>query len=167
MKYLILLLIVGCSSMNYMKTVEKVEIERFMGKWYVMAGRFTFLEGQVHNGVELYKWNEKENRIDISFTFNKGSLTGQEKSIPQKGWIKNEKTNAHWKVSPFWPLKFDYLVLDLAPDYSWTAIGVPNGKYLWIMSRNKQTDKNKIDEILARLKKSGYPVNDIVIVPHL
>jgi apolipoprotein D and lipocalin family protein len=152
--------------MNYTKTVPKVEIERFMGKWYVQAGRFTFLESQVHNGVEVYTWNEKEKRIDISFTFNKGSFTGKEKSIPQKGWIENASTNAHWKVSPFWPLKFDYLVLDLAPDYSWTAIGVPNGNYLWIMSRDKKMEKSQLDEILIRLNKAGYPVNDIVTVPH-
>jgi apolipoprotein D and lipocalin family protein len=152
--------------MNYTKTVSKVEIDRFMGKWYVMAGRFTFLESEVHNGVEIYTWNEKEKRIDISFTFNKGSLTGKEKSIPQKGWIENNQTNAHWKVSPFWPLKFDYLVLDLADDYSWTAIGVPNGKYLWIMSRQKMMPEKQLNDIITRLKESGYPVHDIVLVPH-
>lgn len=156
----------GCTSMNYTKTVPKVEIDKFMGKWYVIAGRFTFLESEVHNGVEEYTWNEKEKRIDISFTFNQGSFSGKQKSIPQTGWIENDKTNSHWKVSPFWPLKFDYLILDLAPDYAWTVVGVPNGKYLWIMAKSKEIDEKILSSILDRLNLSGYPIHDIVRVPH-
>lgn len=152
--------------MNYQKTVSKVDLQKFMGKWYVIAGRFTFLEKDVHNGVETYKWNEKEQRIEIGFTYNQGSFNGPEKSIPQKGWVYNLDSKAHWKVSPFWPLKFDYLVIDLAPDYSWTAIGVPNGNYLWIMTREKQVDKKLLPEILERLAKNGYPIQDVVEVPH-
>lgn len=152
--------------MNYTKTVDKVNIPKFMGTWYVIAGRFTFMEKNVHNGVEKYVWNEKEERIDISFTYNQDSFDGKVKSVPQKGWIEDTRTNAYWKVSPFWPLKFDYLVIDLAEDYSWTVIGVPSGKYLWIMARDKQMQQGTLDFIVERLKKSGYPVNDLVKVPH-
>jgi len=35
----------GCSTAgDKMNTVQKVELEKFMGDWYVLAGRFTFLE---------------------------------------------------------------------------------------------------------------------------
>jgi apolipoprotein D and lipocalin family protein len=161
-----LFLFISCSSVNFTQTVSKVDLNQFMGKWYVMAGRFTFLEKDVHNGVETYTWNEKEQRIDIGFTFNQGSFTGKAKSIPQKGWVYNQKTNAHWKVSPFWPLKFDYLVIDLASDYSWTAIGVPNGKYLWIMARDRHLEHKVLQQIITRLNNMGYPTQDIVLVPH-
>ena len=127
--YFFSLIVSSCSSTGYYKTVDKVELQKFMGDWYVLAGRFTFLETKVHNAVEKYSWNEKENRIDVDFTYNKGSLTGEKKTLPQKAWIENSATNAHWKVSPLWPLKFDYLVIDLASDYSWTAIGVPSQNY--------------------------------------
>jgi apolipoprotein D and lipocalin family protein len=149
-----------------MKTVPKVEIEKFMGDWYVLAGRFTFLEVGVHNGLEQYSWNEKEQRIDIGFTYNKGSLSGPEKSIPQKGWIHNQETKAHWKVSPLWPLKFDYLVIELDVDYRWTAIGVPDQKYLWIMSRDWKNAGSVIDIALRRLDAQGYDTRNTVRVPH-
>ncbi len=152
--------------MNYTKTAKNVDLHRFMGKWYVLAGRFTFLEAGVHNGVETYTWNSKHERVDISFTFNKNSLTGPLKSIPQKGWIKNKTTNAHWLVSPFWPIKLDYLIIDLADDYSWTAIGVPNGKYLWIMARKQNISEVNIEQILEQLKQKGYPVDNVIFVPH-
>ncbi|MFN7263067.1 MAG: lipocalin family protein, partial [Pseudobdellovibrionaceae bacterium] len=66
----------GCSSFSSkdetMKTVAQVDIQKFMGDWYVLAGRFTPFEKEVHNAVEVYTWNEKEQRIDIGFTYNKG-----------------------------------------------------------------------------------------------
>lgn len=163
---ILILNFLGCSSMNYTKTVSSVDMEKFMGKWYVIGGRFTYFEKGAHNAIEKYVWNEKENRIDISFTFNADSFDGKVKSIPQKGWIHNAKTNAHWKVSPFWPLKFDYLVIALAEDYSWTAIGVPNGNYLWIMAKDKNLSDQTFEAIIDELNKNKYPTQDIIKVPH-
>ncbi|MES2800919.1 MAG: lipocalin family protein [Bdellovibrionota bacterium] len=154
------------SAPRYEKTVAHVEIDKFMGKWYVMAGRFTMFEKDVFNGIETYTLNPQEKRIDISFTYNKKSFSGDEKSLPQKGWIYNTSTNSHWKVSPLWPLKFDYLIVDLASDYSWTVIGVPDQAYVWIMARDYTISKSKVDEIIKSMTEKGYNMKDIVFVPH-
>lgn len=166
----LIFLSLGCSSMSKDElkkmTVPQVDIQRFMGNWYVLAGRFTFLEKEVHNALEVYTWNEKKQRIDIAFDYNRGSFTGPVKSIPQKGWIYNTETNSHWKVSPFWPIKADYLVVALAEDYSWTAIGVPNQNYLWIMARSPQNPEPTIAAAVEALKKIGYKHDELVFVPH-
>jgi apolipoprotein D and lipocalin family protein len=157
--------LVGCSTQSYKKTVDRVELNQFMGKWYVLAGRLTSFETGAHNAVETYTWNEGKKRIDIDFTYNKNSFTGPIKSIPQKGWVKNETTNSYWEVSPFWPLYFDYLIIDLAKDYSWTAIGVPNQKYLWIMARDWKNADKVVEEALKSLKEKGYNIDQVKIVP--
>lgn len=149
-----------------MKTAPYVDLQKFMGKWYVLAGRFTFLEKEVHNAVEEYTWNQEKKRIDIGFTYNKGGFDGPVKSIPQTGWVYNEETNSHWKVSPIWPFKLDYLVIAVADDYSWTAIGVPNGKYLWIMAKDPQNPEGKVASAIEALKLKDYPVDKLVTVPH-
>lgn len=154
----------ACSA-KYDKTVGQVDRDKFMGDWYVMAGRFTALETDVYNGVETYTWNEKESRIDIDFSYNKGGFDGPLKKYPQKAWIVSDD-NSRWKVQPFWPLKFDYLIIGLAPDYRWTAIGVPSGKYLWIMSKDPKFSKNEIDQVLKILEKSGYNTSDLEYVQH-
>lgn len=165
-KYFFLFLIIGCANLSYKNTTKNINIENFMGTWNVQAGRFTFLENDVYNSVETYKWNEKEKRIDIEFTYNKGSLNGEKKSYPQKGWIYNSKTNAHWKISPFWPLKFDYLIIHLSDDKKWTAIGVPNQKYLWIMSRDKNPTLKDVNNVLEEVKSLGYDTLNIEYVEH-
>lgn len=159
-------LVLGCSSHTYDKTVQKVDRDRFMGSWYVQAGRFTVFEKDAYNSVEVYTWNEKEKRIDIDFHFNQGKLDGPRKDIPQKAWIENEETNAHWKVQPIWPLRFNYLIIALDPNYEWTAIGVPDEKYLWVMSRDPHISRSKVDTILKELDGQGYSVKDIQYVEH-
>jgi len=157
----------GCSAAEInVKTVPSVELKKFMGEWYVLAGRFTFLEKDVHNGLESYTWNQEKERIDVAFTYNQGSLTGPRKSIPQKAWVYNQQTNAHWKVSPLWPFKFDYLIVALDKDYRWTAIGVPDQKYLWIMARDWKNPEPVIEEAMKSLEAAGYDAKNLVLVPH-
>lgn len=166
--FLTLILIMGgCSSVKYTKTVKNLDILKFMGDWYVVAGRTTWLEKGATNSLEQYTWNEKENRIDINFTFNKDSFDGPLKTIGQKAWIYNEESNAHWKVQPFWPLKLDYLVLAVdEPDYQWTVVGVPNQAYLWFMTRDPNFSHEKIKSILKTIKESGYSIKDVEFIPH-
>lgn len=168
--FLIIILLLGCTSMSNKEidkmTVSNVDVQRFMGKWYVLAGRFTFLEKEVHNAVEVYTWNDKKQQIDIGFTYNKGSFSGKVKSIPQTGWVENKTTNSHWKVSPFWPIKADYLIVALADDYSWTAIGVPDQKYLWIMARSPLGAEATIQKAIEALGLTSYRTDEMVTVPH-
>jgi apolipoprotein D and lipocalin family protein len=154
----------ACSTLSF-PTVPEVDLGRFMGTWYVAAGRFTMFETDVNNAVEIYRYDEKNKTIDIDFSYRKGSPAGKEKKVPQTGKIVEGSQNAHWLVSPFWPLKFDYLIIALAEDYSWTAIGVPNQKYLWIMTRKRDNSPEEVDHIIIHLKEIGYNVGDITFVP--
>jgi apolipoprotein D and lipocalin family protein len=163
--FMILTTNVGCAKMEYKQTVDNISIERYMGKWYVIAGRFTYFEDGQHNSIENYTWNSKKERIDVEYFYNKDSFDGKIKKINQKAWIQNSKTNAHWLISPMWPFKFDYLVIALADDYSWTAIGVPSQKYLWIMSREWKMSEEQLNKIIEGLKQKGYNTQDIEVVP--
>ncbi|MBC7713072.1 MAG: lipocalin family protein [Rhizobacter sp.] len=160
-------LISACShTAPYTKTVSKVDLPRFMKPWHVQAGRFTSFEKNPYNSVESYTWNEKEKRIDIDFSYNEGAFDGPVKKMPQKGWVKDTVTNSTWSVQPWWPLKFDYLIIGLGDNYEWTAIGVPDQKYLWIMTGEAQFSHEKVQEILAKLHESGYNTEDIKWVQH-
>jgi apolipoprotein D and lipocalin family protein len=145
---------------------EKINLSQFMGQWYVQTGRFTYFEKDAYNAVELYTWNEDKDRIDIEFSFNKKSLNGELKSIAQKGWVYNHETNTHWKVSPLWPIKLDYLIVYVDPNYEWTAIGVPDQKYLWVMSRAKNPPREQADKIIEILRKKNYNISKLTQIEH-
>ena len=126
-----------------------VDLPRFMGTWYVVGVKPTFLEVGAVNPVEVYSWNEAERRVDIDFSFNPHSRDNPKRSVPQKGFIHDTKTNAEWRVSPFWPLKLPYLIIELdqsegSHPYKYTVIGYPSRAYVWIMARLGSSDRTAL-----------------------
>lgn len=144
-----------------LKKVDSVDTQKFMGTWYVIANIPTFIEKDATHGIEKYTWNEKENRIDVMYTQIKN---GKKKKYPQKAWVHDRSGN-EWRVQMFWPIKFPYLIIDLAKDYSFTVISVPNRNYLWIMSRTPSLSQETYDGILERLKNQKFDLSNIVKVP--
>jgi apolipoprotein D and lipocalin family protein len=157
-------LILACSSSNPIKKVDRVDLNRFMGKWYVIANIPTFVEEGAHNAVETYTWNEKEQRIDVAFTFLKDHFDGKRKTYTQKAFVYDPSGN-EWRIQFFWPFKFAYLIMDLAPDYSYTVIGVPNRNYIWIMSKTPTLPDAAYQEIIKKIKDQGYDTSLIKKVP--
>jgi len=164
---LLFLLFCSCSSNNIapLKPVDYVDIQRYMGKWYVIASIPTFIEKGAHNAIEIYTWNAKEDRIDVGYTFNQDSFAGKKKSYPQKAFIYNRETNSEWRIQLFWPLKFAYLITDLAPDYSYTVVTVPNRENVWIMARTPTLPDSVYQKILAKLKEQLFDLKDLQKVP--
>lgn len=162
-----LFLILSCSTPKPLKKVDRVDLDKFMGRWFVIANIPTILEEGAHNAVETYTWNEKEQRIDVLFEFNQDSFEGKKKTLTQKAFIYDTQTNAEWRIQLFWPLKFPYYIIDLAPDYSYTVIGVPNRKYVWIMARKPSMNETTYLEIIQRLKALDYKTELIQKVPQL
>ena len=85
---------------NELIPVEYVDIERFMGDWYVVGVIPTFAEKNAVNAIETYELNEKGN-IDITFTHYKKNPDGEFKEYHPKGFIYNKETNSEWRVQFF------------------------------------------------------------------
>ena len=86
----------GCASEPpELATVDYVDLERFMGDWYVIANIPTFLEEGAHNAVETYAMND-DGTIATTFTFRKDSFDGKQKEHNPKGFITDTKSNAVW-----------------------------------------------------------------------
>ena len=60
--------------------------------------------------------------------YNKNALDGPLKKLPQTGSSWYDDQTAGWKVSPFWPVKMPYLVIEksktaLDNDAAWFVVG--------------------------------------------
>lgn len=164
-----LAILTGCTSISTKEntmTVPYVDVNRFMGPWYVIAIIPNFMEKNAVNGIETYTRKEN-NKIIIEYRFNVKTPQGKEKVMHPKAYIYDTDTNAEWRVQFFWPIKFPYLVIDLAEDYHYTVIGVPNKKFVWIMARNPQIDESEYSGILDRLKQKGYDISKIKKMPQI
>jgi apolipoprotein D and lipocalin family protein len=148
-----------------MQTVDNVDLDRFMGDWYVVAGIVTSMEQDAYNPVETYE-RVGPKKIAMTFTFRDGSFDGKEKTFHPKGFIRNTETNAEWGMQFIWPFKADYRIIYLNDDYSVTVIGRSKRDYVWIMSREPSIPDDEYDAIIAFLGEIGYDTADIRQMPH-
>ena len=155
-------LLTNCNGqqMEDLKPVKNVDIQRFMGKWYVIAIIPNWIEKNPYNSIEEYSLNEK-GYIDVKYTFNQDGFDGKKRILKQKAFIKNLETKSEWEIQPFWPLRFPYYIIDLDENYSYTVIGYPNRKLLWIMSREKTISNENFKLIDQNLLNQGYDLNYI------
>ena len=157
--------LMGCSTPQPMPTVAQVDLERFMGDWYVIAHIPTFIEKSAYNAVESYRLNDN-GTIAITFTINDDALNGPQKVYRMKGLVRDQQTNALWDVQPIWPFKAEYRVIYLTDDYSQTVIGRSRRDYVWIMARQPSIPENDYRQLIDFVKAQGYDVSQIRKVPH-
>ena len=147
------------------RTASYVDIERFMGDWYVLGNIPTFIEKSAYNSLESYALASNGD-IDTTFRFNKGALDGPEKEYHPTGFVRDTETNAVWGMQFIWPFKAEYRVLFVSDDYSECIIGRSKRDYLWIMARAPDLPQERYDALVAIAVAEGYDSALIRRVPH-
>jgi apolipoprotein D and lipocalin family protein len=148
------------------QTVDKVDLDRYMGRWFEVArlpNRFQ----------DLCKSN-------VVATYSKtiaGKITVENRCVNEAGEVKEaigearsvEASNSKLEVrfAPSWlswlPLVWgDYWVLHLETDYSVALVGSPDRQFLWVLSRNQKIDKIKMDMLLSKAKEQGFSVEKVL-----
>ena len=169
MKALLLAFVVifnsGCAKdMIEMKTVESVDINRFMGSWYVIANIPTFLERDIYDAVETYELND-DGTIATTFTFRKGGFDGDQKKYNPKGFVLDKESNALWGMQFIWPIKADYRIIYLDETYSKTIIGRQKRDFVWIMARTPKISDQEYAELTSIVESMGYDLSLLQRVP--
>lgn len=152
-------------SLPSIATVPKVNIDQFMGDWYVIAAIPTAIETESFNAIENYKLN-KDGSIATTFTFNKGSLQGPLKKYEPRGFIIENTGNALWGMQFIWPIKAEYRITYLNADYSQTIISRNARDYVWIMARTPQISQDDYANLTKIVADYGYDISKLRQVPH-
>jgi apolipoprotein D and lipocalin family protein len=147
-----------------MDTVDYVDLERFMGDWYVIANIPTFVEKGAHNAVETYELN-RDGTIATTFTFRDEGFDGKRKQYTPKGFVRDEETNALWGMQFIWPIKGDYRVVYLDDDYTQTVIGRQKRDFVWIMARTPEIADEDYERLVEFVGSIGYDTSRIQKVP--
>jgi apolipoprotein D and lipocalin family protein len=159
------LFLVGCqASLPPLETVERVDLERFMGDWYVIANIPTFIEEGAHNAVESYRLDD-DGTIATTFTFRKDAFDGPQKEYHPRGFVRDTQSNAEWGMQFVWPFKGDYRIIYLTDDYSVTVIGRNKRDYVWLMAREPQLPADRYEEAVRVIEEAGYDISRLQRVP--
>lgn len=160
------LVLAGCQSVPHPPLVQvpRVDLPRFMGDWYVVASIPTFIEEGAHNAVESYRL-APDGTIETTFAFRAGGFDGEPRRYTPRGFVLDRESNAVWGMQFIWPVKADYRIAYLNPDYTQTVIARERRDYVWIMARTPQIPETDYGRIVEFVAAQGYDVSRIRKVP--
>ncbi len=163
----IFLLLAACTSnpVPNQELAEKVDIEKFMGMWYVHGYTPTAIDNDAWNGTEIYE-RLPNGKIKTTYEFRKGSTEGKLKTYHPVGTIVNTGTNAEWRMRFFGIINAAYYILYVDSKYTFTVIGHPNKKYAWIMSRGPEIGEERYSELRNELLEREYDLSNFERMRH-
>lgn len=153
-----------CASHPPLPTVPRVDLQRFMGDWFVVAHIPAPGETTAHNGVESYRLLD-DGTIATTYAFRDGGFDGDVKVMQPNAVVWDQATNATWGMQFFWPLRFEYLVTWLDADYQTVIVARTSRDYAWIMARQPNLDTATLVGLERQLALQGYDVSKVRRVP--
>ena len=142
----------------------QLDLPRYMGRWWVIAHTPYFAEKGKIASADIYALRP-DGKIDNVFAYRK-QFGGEEKTMHAIGTVIPGTGNSQWKIAFFGGLLHaDYLVLEVAPDYSWALIGQPSRKLAWVFARQPRMDDVELARLLARFPAYGYDPTRLKRVP--
>jgi apolipoprotein D and lipocalin family protein len=132
---------------------KTVDLQHYLGRWYELA-RYEQGFQKDCEGVTADYALRGDGKISVLNRCRKPD--GKLSDATGKAKIVDPATNAKLKVSFFGPFYGDYWVLDHADDYSWSIVGEPSGRYLWILSREANPGEARLEALIARARALGY-----------
>lgn len=152
------------STLPSITPVASVDLQRFMGDWYVIAHIPSFPERQAWNAVESYRLDQ-DGRIRTTFQFRKGSFEASLTTMEPVGRVVPGTNNAVWEMQFVWPIQAEYVIVDLSADYSQTLIGRSKRDYLWLMARTPSIADADYKSLVEKAKTLGYDTGKLRKVP--
>jgi apolipoprotein D and lipocalin family protein len=149
----------GSQEQKPMTTVQKVDLQRYVGLWHEIARIPNRFQKNCDSGTTAQYELREDGRIDvINQCLEEDGSVDRAEGVAK---IVDANTNAKLKVSfvsflgwrPFWG---DYWILGLDDDYQWAIVGSPDRKYGWILARTPELDEDILERIFAILTAQGY-----------
>lgn len=143
---------------------EAVDIDRFMGDWYVIAHAPTPPERDAFNAVERYALCD-DGRVATVFRFRERGFDGQREILRPTGFPDAESGFAEWGMQFLWPFRAEYIVAWLDNDYQSTIIARSARDYVWLMHREPAMPPQAVEAALQRIADMGYERSALRMVP--
>lgn len=156
------LLLAGCTqppvnrdSARPLNAAASVDVQRYLGLWYEIARFPNEFEENCVDVTATYGLNANRTLSVLNSCGGQGA-NGAARTAEGVARIVDGRTNAKLAVSFFWPFEGDYWILAVADDYSWSLVGEPSGRYLWILARAPRISKELSTELVQKLDTLGY-----------
>ncbi|WP_269792247.1 lipocalin family protein [Stenotrophomonas sp. Iso1] len=133
-----------------------VDLQRFMGRWYVIGRVPNFVERGHVASVNTYALRE-DDKVAINYQFREGFGEPTE-ALNIRAKVDEDSGNRRWRTWFYRVVPTHSRILEVAPDYSWALIGYPGREMAWIFAREPDMDNTLYRHLALRLRDK-YDVN--------
>lgn len=150
----------AAASLPPLKTVDHVDLSRYVGQWYEIARYPNNFQKGCLGGAARYSLRP-DGEIEV-LNSCRDAETGDTRQAKGRAWLVDRTSNAKLKVSFFWPFRGDYWIIDLGKEYEYAVIGTPNRKYFWILARKSTMDDAQFTAIMKRAEQQGFDLSRVL-----
>lgn len=153
----------GCAAMATkpeLKTVERVDLQKYLGTWYEIATIPAWFEKNLVGVTANYSLRP-DGKIKVLNQGYKKTLAGEMKQAVGRAWVADGKNNSKLKVSFFLWFAGDYWIIELDPQYHYAVVGEPSRQYLWVLCRSPHMDETLYQSIIRRAEGWGYDIQKV------
>jgi apolipoprotein D and lipocalin family protein len=148
-----------------LRTVDYVDISRYVGKWYAISALPQFFTRKcIAQTAEYAVVNQQTVSVVNTCLKGKGQTT-----ITGEAVVSNSATNAELDVrfNNFFTRLFrvvgDYNIIKLDSDYQYVTVGSRDRKSLWIMSRTPSMPQKIYEEYVKDALAQKFSVDELVL----
>jgi apolipoprotein D and lipocalin family protein len=151
-----------------LRVVSDVSLARYMGTWHEIARLpFRFQDKCVSDVTATYTLLDDGNVLVVNRCRTKDGEITEAKGLARRASKDGPGSRLKVRFAPAWlsflPLVWgDYWIIELAPDYTYVAVGEPDRKYLWILARTPSMDETTLEQVLARVEQNGYDLKRLM-----
>ncbi len=152
------------SASEPLETVDFVDVERYLGKWYEIARLPQIFQPGCTAVTAEYSLND-DGSVGV---FNFCRILDPERGLPisiNGKAVPIDASNSKLAVTFFNGLaQGSYWVLELDEDYQWALVGDPDRISLYVLSRQPELNPDTLDQLLdLAVEKHGYDISRLVI----
>ncbi|MDD2297807.1 MAG: lipocalin family protein [Sphaerochaetaceae bacterium] len=158
----------GCISSksmgNPLDTIDSLDLERYLGRWYEVARYQKGFEKNIVGTTAEYSLRE-DGRVQVVNSGFKKTLDGSYTSVKAVAWRPDDAVPGALKVKFFGLFTSDYLVFGLDEDYQWALVGNNERDSLWFLSRTHELSEETIATMQSIATAQGYDLDKLYFVP--
>lgn len=139
--------------------VAFIDQERYLGLWHEQARLPNSFEEGCQRATAEYATRE-DGLISVVNTCT--DERGEQRVARGRARPAGEAGEGKLEVSFFGPFWADYWVLDRGEDYSWSIVGEPEGRYLWVLTRDANITPERRAAFERRITELGYRPAELV-----
>ncbi len=141
-------------------TIERVDLDRFAGKWYEISHMPQFFETDCLAGTIEYT-KESDGHFKVVSICHKKTYDG--KTVIKEGTahVLDSASNAKFSLH-LGGSEHEQWIIGLDPEYRWVVMGSPNRRSLRLLSRMPSVDVTTHDMMKAIAKEKGYETERLV-----